>query len=226
MLRPTLLDISGTVPTTTSHAVALRIVRLSDAVGGLAVGGVIVLIALSLADNDEPATIDAVSPFNITTEATSQGDPETAAPDEPEATTTSEPTATTDTPTTVAATSTSPPPPSSTATTPTSTVLVQPNFRPFIEIQVLNAGARSGEAATVSEQLEGADFAPRPARDAAVPTDATTILYAPGRAVEAATVNQVFGLEPDRVIEVPPDDPNWLQYGTDLHVMVLLGPPT
>ena len=69
-------------------------------------------------------------------------------------------------------------------------------------------------------------FAPRPPRDTAVPIDATTILYAPGRAVEAATVNQVFGLDPERVIEAPPDDPNWLQFGTDLHVMVILGPPT
>ena len=113
---------------------------------------------------------------------------------------------------------------SSTAPESTTTTLVEVEFRPLIEVQVLNGGAGPGQAGAATATLEDASFAPRSERDAPVFVEATTVLHAPGKQIEARTVNEFIGAAPENVFEVAVDDPNWAEYGGDLDVMVILGP--
>lgn len=110
------------------------------------------------------------------------------------------------------------------ASTTTTTTLVPVEFRPFIEVQVLNGGAGPGQAGAATATLEDASFAPRFGRNAPVFVGATTVLHAPGKQIEARTVNEFIGAAPENVFEVAVDDPNWAEFGSDLDVMVILGP--
>jgi hypothetical protein len=103
--------------------------------------------------------------------------------------------------------------------------LIPPEQRAGIAVRVLNGGARARAATTMSEALRTAGFAPGGSADATRLVAATRVLYAPGRELDAATVNDVVGARPENVVPVPADDPNWAAFGEDLAVLVVLGPP-
>jgi len=215
---------------------------LAEVVGGLAVAGTLVLIGLALTDDQEPNTLTSVDSVvlagsagadtSVTTVATSAPPTtEAAAPTtEPLATTepaaettsrpgtTTEPPATTDAATTVPRSSTTIPEPSTTVDT------VPEEGRPAIRVQVLNAGVEEGAAAFVSGVLKQTGFEPLEPRDAAQAVDATVVMYAPGREAEAATVNAVIESDPAHVIVGTAGDPNWAAAGSEIDVLVLLGP--
>ena len=61
----------------------------------------------------------------------------------------------------------------------------------------------------MSEALRGAGFAPAGPADATRPVAATRVLFAPGRELDAATVNDVVRARPENVVPATVDDPNW-----------------
>ena len=72
--------------------------------------------------------------------------------------------------------------------------------------------------------LRGAGFAPAGPADTEMTVAATTVLFAPGRELEAATVNDVVRARPENVVVASPGDPNWAEFGDGLAVLVVLGP--
>jgi hypothetical protein len=207
--------------------------RVSDVIGGLAVCGVVVLIGMSLADEDSPDAL-ADDPTTIlvlngsgTTDApafdTTVATDATVATEGTDAT----PTDSTDSTTTDAPAETPPastPPPSSPPPTSTTVPLISDDLKPFVAVRVLNGGAGPGAATDATELLAAAGFDPRAQGDASIDVAVTTVLYAPDRRSDALTVNEVIGAAPENVREATPDDPNWAEYGADLHVLVVLGP--
>ena len=189
--------------------------RIGDVVGGVALIGLAALVGLAMTDDDAPQTITAdttpfvfeSTPTSVTTIATTVS-------------TTTEP----QPPTTVApetsAAELSPSTPPATTTT-----LVPVAQRAGIALRVLNAGAAAGAATETSAILRGVGFAPVGPADARVRVDATRVLFAPGRDVEAATVNEFIRARPDNVVAATADDPNWTAFGGGLSVLVVLGPP-
>lgn len=207
--------------------------RVSDVIGGLAVCGVVVLIGMSLADDDAPDAL-ADDPTTILV-LDASGTTDVPASDTTESTATSgttestdpAPTGSTDTTSTDAPAQTPPATtPSSTSPPPTSTTvpLLTDDLKPFVAVRVLNGGAGPGAATDATELLAAAGFDPRAQGDASSDVAATTVLYAPDRRSDALTVNEVIGAAPENVREASPDDPNWADFGADLHVLVVLGP--
>jgi hypothetical protein len=204
-------------------------VRVNQVIGVLAAAGVVALIGLSLNEDENPqtsamVTTPTLSPVGVapstgstptTTDDVAQGSGEGPA----SSSSTTATTAASDAgpPTSVTTTTTT------TTTTPTTT-LVPEDLRSFVELQVVNGGAPPGQASALTAQLRAAGFAPRGPQDAVEFVDATTIYYAPGAELIALSVNSEIGLPPERLAEVPPDEPNWAAFGSGLDVMVILGP--
>ena len=76
----------------------------------------------------------------------------------------------------------------------------------------------------MTEQLRSVGFAPAGPADAPQLVETTRVVFAPGRDVDAATVNEVIGAPPENVVPAGIDDPNWAEFGSDLAVLVVLGP--
>jgi len=95
--------------------------------------------------------------------------------------------------------------------------------RPQIAVQVLNAGAQDGAAALATGALAEQSFDPREPADAVAESSGTRVLHAENRRRAAFTVGRVVGA--DQIRRVPADDPNWAEYGADLDVLVIVGPP-
>ena len=72
--------------------------------------------------------------------------------------------------------------------------------------------------------LRSLGFAPAGPADARVLVDATRVLFAPGRELEAATVNEVIRARPENVVLASIGDRNWAEFGGNLAVLVVLGP--
>ena len=76
----------------------------------------------------------------------------------------------------------------------------------------------------MSETLRSAGFAPGGSADATRLVAASRVLFAPGRELDAATVNDVVKARPENVVPATVDDPNWRAFGDGLAVLVVLGP--
>ena len=203
-------------------------VRASEIVGGLSVIGVIALIGFAIAEDNDPETITTPSaptilaPLDSTTTApveptpteppTTSADAETDTTDATSDTTeATEPAATSTTPTTAA--------PSTTEAPPT----LAPEDREAVRVRVVNAGGVVGAATFATGILEGEGFVPENPGDGVENAEANTIFYAPGQELAAAAVNESINAQDDRVIEAD-DDRNWEEFGSELDVLVVLGP--
>ena len=102
--------------------------------------------------------------------------------------------------------------------------LIPPEQRAGIAVRVLNGGAPARAATMMAEVLRGAGFAPAGSADATRLVPATRVLFAPGRELDAATVNDVVRARPENVATANVDDPNWRAFGDGLAVLVVLGP--
>jgi len=202
---------------------------VNQVIGVLAAAGVVALVGLSLNQDSSPQTSAMVtnptlapagevpsteSAATTTIDVATEGSGTEPAQDD--STTSATTSADTSPPTTVATTEPAP--------TTSSTTLVPEELRGFVALQVVNGGALPGRASALTAQLTTAGFAPRRPQDAVENVGVTTIYYAPGEELIALSVNSEIGLPPERLMEVPPDEPNWAAYGTDLDVMVILGP--
>jgi len=204
-------------------------VRVNQVIGVLAAAGVVALVGLSLDQDSDPQTNAMVTAPSL---APAGGTPSTgsaAATTIAVATEESgdEPAQGDSAASTTAGAEGSPPtsiPATEPAPTTTSTTLVPDELRGFVEIQVVNGGALPNQATALTAQLTTAGFAPRRPQDAVENVEATTIYFAPGAELIALSVNSEIGLPLERLLEVPPDEPNWEAFGTDLDVMVILGP--
>jgi hypothetical protein len=206
-------------------------------VGGLSVVGVIALIGFAIADDTgqdtittptaptilaplEPSETDAPADSAETTSTvatTTPGETDTSATDDTQS---SEP-ASTDAPGTTATPTTSP-----TVTTdapPSTEPTLPPDEREAVRVRVVNGGGPEGGARFVTGVLEGAGFVPDGPGDAVIATDETTVLYAPGQELAASVVGDVVEAAADRVLVAPEDD-NWVEFGSDLDVLVVIGP--
>jgi hypothetical protein len=206
------------------------LVRANHVIGVLAAGGVVALVGLSLNEDASSqssaiASAPTVAPPGVasSTEPSPASTIDAAADasgDEPGGDSTTSTSAGAET-TTSAATTQNPP---TTTSAPTTTTTLPQELNGFIALQVVNGGALPGQATEVSAQLSAVGFAPRPPVDAVEFVGPTTIYYAPGERPAATAVNSAIGVPPERLLEAPPDERNWVQYGTDLNVMVILGP--
>ena len=220
---------------------------VGEVIGGVAVLGTAVLIGLALTADDSPETITSATPVALgpdssdavattppateptvtaaaTTPTASPGTSATTAQDPVDETISSSPAASTTTTTERPSTTTTTEGPA--ATTSTTEATVPEAQRPVVGVQVVNAGVEAGAAAFVTGVLKQSGFEPLEPRDAAAGVDAVTIYYAPGRRAEALTVNSIIEADPDRVTTPPVGDANWSAFGSELDVLVLLGPPT
>jgi hypothetical protein len=180
--------------------------RIGGIVGGAALVGVAVLIGIALNDDSAPEIITSdTSPFVFNTT------PTTSVPGVA--------------PTTAAAsTSTAATTPATTDAPPTTTTLIPPEQRAGIAVRVLNGGAEADAATYVSDVLRNVGFAPAGAADAESNVEATRVIFAPGRDLDAATVNDVVRARPENVVPAGADDRNWEVFGDGLAVLVVLGP--
>jgi LytR cell envelope-related transcriptional attenuator len=194
----------------------LAVVRLNQVIGVLAAAGVVALVGLSLNQDSTPQTSAMVTNPTLPP----AGD---VPPTESAATTTTD-VATEESGTEPAQDDSTTSATAEPAPTTSTTTLVPEGLRGFVALQVVNGGAAPGRASALTAQLTTAGFAPRRPQDAVENVDVTTIYYAPGEELIALSVNSEIGLPPERLVEVPPDEPNWAAYGTDLDVMVILGP--
>ncbi|MGA9279582.1 LytR C-terminal domain-containing protein, partial [Ilumatobacter sp.] len=96
--------------------------------------------------------------------------------------------------------------------------------RTAVRVRVLNAGGPAGSASFTTGILGGEGFDPEGPGDGVVGVDQHTVVFAPGQEIAAATVNQFVNAAPEFVIEANPDDPNWAEFGSNLDVLVLVGP--
>jgi hypothetical protein len=212
--------------------------RAAEIVGGVAVVGVAALLGLSLLDDDEPAAFQTEDSLGLVPGAESGGSSTTSS-----STTTStgvtvsattEPPTVSNGPTTeraadiaVTATTTRSTPttrPATTTAPSNASPTVPEDERAAIAVRVLNAGVEAGAASFVTGVLRQSGFEPLDPRDAPTEVDATTVLFAPGREAEAATVNSVIDADPDNVMPTPDGDASWEEFGDELDVLVLLGP--
>lgn len=205
--------------------------RASEVIGGLSAIGVVVLIGFAIADDADSDTITTptaptiLAPLDSTTDTSS-----------PSAeTTTSEPAADTDS--TEAPVETEPAeapatePPATeaaAATTTTTTTTTIPSIpleeRAGVRVRVVNAGGPAGAATFVTGVLEGAGFDPVSPGDGVTNVDRDIVLFAPGQDLAALTVNESVGAAPEFVVEANPEDSNWAEFGSELDVLVLVGP--
>jgi hypothetical protein len=213
--------------------------RAAEIVGGVAVVGVAALLGLSLLDDDEPAAFQTEDSLGLVPAAESGGNSTTSSSTitstgvtvsvttEPP-TVSNGPTTESAPDTTVTATTTRSTPTTRPVTTTTAASSASPTLpeddRGAIAVRVLNAGVEAGAASFVTGVLRQSGFEPLDPRDAPTEVDATTVLFAPGREAEAATVNSVIDADPDNVMPTPDGDASWEEFGGELDVLVLLGP--
>jgi hypothetical protein len=199
-----------------------------EVIGGVALAALAVVLALSWVDEDDAAV------------QTSDG---TVFVWNPSSTTAASSTTSSTTTTTVPATQ----PPADTATAVTSTaapadsaesmppttplgtdpvpVLLTPDERATVAVQVLNGGAPAGTAAGTSEVLTRAGFAPLQPRDADETVDPPgRILHAEGADLAAATTATVLGWPAEVIAVGSSEDANWAEFAAGLDVLVVVGP--
>jgi len=196
--------------------------RTGEVVGGAALVGVAALIGIALTDDgaSEVITTDT-APFVFNAGSTTTISTTSTAP--AAGSTVSQPAPITgDVAPTTAETAPAPTEPTVPPTPPTT--LIPPEQRGGIAVRVLNGGAPAGAATNMSAVLRNAGFAPTGPADTQMPIGATTVLFAPGRELEAATVNDVVRARPENVVLASPGDPNWAAFGAGLAVLVVLGP--
>jgi hypothetical protein len=187
-------------------------IRGVEIAGGLAVFGLVVLLAVALWPQGESATV-----------ATSEsGDSVFATP-------TSEPTPTA-TPTATQAPTEAPEPTLEPTATPTAAPAPEPTElapgdRSGVAVQVVNGGGATGAAGAATTRLEEQSFEPRDSANAAAAVNRTEILHRDGQEIAARAVASALDSS-DAELRVPAaDDPNWAAFGNDLDVLVVLGPP-
>ena len=185
-------------------------------VGGLAIVGVLVLVALTLWPQSEPSTTVVVQ----SSEDSVLGSPApgmdasvTTAP-----TSSPEPSPTTEAEETATPTSESDEPASDEASLPEER-------RGEVRVLVLNAGAPDGAAGLVTGSLAEQGFQPANPENAAAPSEGIRVLHAAEQRDAGLAVGMIVGAEADQVQQANPDDPSWAAFGTDLDVLVILGPP-
>lgn len=183
--------------------------RAGTAIGILAAAGTAALVVLSQRTTPADLTVAATTPFFTTTTTSTTT-----------TTTTLPPTTTTTTSTTIRpTTTTSTKPPTTTTTEDTSPVIPAE-----VRIQVLNAGAKKGEAQKLADSLSSVGWNALLAADAPENVDATVIMYAEGKKRAALTVAFVTAVPADNVI-AETGDANWQAFGDGkADVLVLLGP--
>ena len=196
--------------------------RTVEVVGGAALIGVAALIGIALTDDGAPEVITTdTSPFVFDASSTTITSTTSTVP--AAGSTVSEPSRTTsDVASTTAETEPAPTEPTETPTPPIT--LIPPEQRGGIAVRVLNGGAPAGAATSMSEVLRGAGFAPTGPADTEVSVAATRVLFAPGRELDAATVNEVVKARPENVVLASSGDPNWAEFGDGVAVLVVLGP--
>jgi LytR cell envelope-related transcriptional attenuator len=203
--------------------------RIGEVVGGVALVGVAVLLVIALTDDGAPETLTAdTSPFlfaastssaALSTATTTATSPSVESPGSTASTADTTDATTTTAPTTSTLAGTT----STTTVAPTSGS-ISPDQRAGIAVRVLNGGAPVLAATRMADVLRSAGFAPGSAADATRLVAATRILFAPGRELDAATVNDVVKARPENVAPGAADDPNWRAFGDGLAVLVVLGP--
>ncbi len=196
--------------------------RTGEVVGGAALIGAAALVGIALTDDGAPEVITTdTSPFVFDSSPTTITSTTSTVP--AAGSTASEPARTTsDVASTTAETEPAPTEPTVPPSPPIT--LIPPEQRGGIAVRVLNGGAAAGAATSMSGVLRGAGFAPAGPADTQVTVAATTVLFAPGRELEAATVNDVVKARPENVVMASPGDPNWAEFGDGLAVLVVLGP--
>lgn len=176
--------------------------RGPEIAGGLAVAGVILLLALTLwPQSDTGAVVVTVPGDSIL------GQP-TATP--------------TPSPTTEGSAEPSPTPTGAREPNPPN---LSPERRAQIRVQVLNAGAADGAAGLTTGALAEQGFQLLDPVDAVAEAPGTQVLHAPDRRRAALVVAGIVGAERGQVSRADPADPNWDAFGADLDVLVILGPP-
>ncbi|MGA9275671.1 LytR C-terminal domain-containing protein, partial [Ilumatobacter sp.] len=120
-------------------------------------------------------------------------------------------------------------PPATSATTaltsPTTTTIPElpVEAREGVRVRVVNGGAAAGGAQFVTEVLEGEGFAPAGPADAVTQVPQTTVFFAPGQEISASTIGRMIAAGGDFII-AGTDDANWNEFGSELDVLVVLGP--
>lgn len=186
--------------------------RAGEIVGGLAVVGVFALIGLALIEDTDSATITTATTPTILAPAGSATPAPTTSPNaSTEATQPLE--------TEVPATTTA------TTTTDSPTTTLPPIPVEQVAVQVVNGSEVEGAAQFITDVLTFEGFLPNSPADAVEAVDQTTILYAPGREAAANDVNDVMEVAEELVFE-DVDDVNWIEFGEELDVLVIVGPPT
>ncbi len=179
--------------------------RIGGIVGGAALVGVAVLVGIALTDDSAPEIITSdTSPFVFNTTST------TSVPGVA--------------PTTAAASTSRGATAPATTDAPPTTMLIPPEQRAGIAVRVVNGGASAQAGTYVSDVLRSVGFAPAGAADAESNVEATRVIFAPGRDLDAATVNDVVKARPENVVPASADDSNWAEFGEGLAVLVVLGP--
>lgn len=102
---------------------------------------------------------------------------------------------------------------------------ISPERRAEIDVLVLNAGANDGAAALATGALAEQSFQPRDPEDAVAESPGIRVLHAANRRPAALTVARIVGADTNQVVRAKADDPNWSALGTDLDVLVIVGPP-
>lgn len=198
--------------------------RASEIIGGVSVIGVIALIGFAIADDADSSTITTPTAPTILAPIDSTPEQETTTTAAAETTTTvalesepSEPPVETDPPQTD--------PEATVAPTTTTTIPPTPvEQREGVRVRVVNAGGVVGAATFATGVLEGAGFAPVNPGDGVVDVAQNTVLFAPGQNAAAAAVNESINAAPEFVREATPDDPNWVEFGSEVDVLVVIGP--
>jgi hypothetical protein len=181
--------------------------RAGEIVGGLAVVGVFALIGLALIEDSDSAT--------ITTATT----PTILAPVGSAPTTTA---STNSEPTQPPVTDPLPSVPAST-TTGAPTTTLPPIEIDQISVKVINGGDVEGAALFMTDVLAFEGFDPDAPADAVEAVDQTTVLYAPGREAAGIDVNDVVNVADEFLLE-DVNDINWIEFGEELDVLVVMGP--
>jgi hypothetical protein len=197
-------------------------VRVSEVVGGISVLGVLALIGIAMTDNNDPATLTSVPGSTI---LAPQFAADSTIPEAPTSNTGATEAGEVPTPSTAPpATPEAPTPTVATTTAPTGDTVPSPEVEvSAVRVRVLNAGGIPGVARFVTGVLDGEGFEPDNFGDGVASVEQTTVLYAPGSASAAAAVNEFLSVDEGFVTENL-DDPNWVEFGNDLDVLVLLGP--
>ena len=196
---------------------------MSEVIGGVSVVGVVVLVGLAIADDAGSDTITTptaptiLAPVDSSADTTEPTPSATAEPDSTELPAETEPVETEPVETD----------PVTTTATPETTTTIPPlpvEARNGVRVKVVNSGGVAGAATFVTGVLEGAGFAPTNPNDGVANVAQTTVLFAPGQNAAAAAVNESINAAPEFVTEANPEDPNWAEFGTDLDVLVVVGP--